>query len=102
MSVILLVEDDDSIRQVTSMHIQLVGHEVYEADTAQTARQLLCEHKPDLVLLDIMMPGEDGFSLGEYLIAQKMPVIFLTVKNCCTRSCPWTAYGSGGLCAQTI
>ena len=47
MSVILLVEDDDAIRQVTSMHIQLVGHEVYEADTAQTARQLLCEHKPD-------------------------------------------------------
>lgn len=81
MSVIMLVEDDDSIRQVTSMHIQLVGHEVLEAENAQVARQMIGEHKLDLVLLDIMMPGEDGFSLGEHLVAQKIPVIFLTAKT---------------------
>ena len=81
MADIMIVEDEASIRQVLSMHLKLVGHQVRQAQDAQTARLLYAEKAPDLALLDIMLPGEDGFSLGEYLIAQEVPVLFLTAKT---------------------
>ena len=79
MADILIVEDEAAIRQVLSMHVKLVGHRVYEAQDAQAARTLFAEKMPDLALLDIMLPGEDGFSLGEYLIARNVPILFLTL-----------------------
>jgi len=81
MADILIVEDEAAIRQVLSMHVKLVGHRVYEAQDAQAARMLFAEKMPDLALLDIMLPGEDGFSLGEYLIARNVPILFLTAKT---------------------
>ena len=81
MADILIVEDEAAIRQVLSMHVKLVGHRVYEAQDAQAARTLFAEKMPDLALLDIMLPGEDGFSLGEYLIARNVPILFLTAKT---------------------
>ena len=78
---ILIVEDEASIRQVTAMHLELVGHAVREAEDAQQARLSIAEKAPDLAILDVMMPGEDGFSLGESLIAAGIPVLFLTAKT---------------------
>ena len=63
------------------MHLQLAGYDVKELEDAACARDALREGKPALVLLDIMMPGEDGFSLGEDLIKAGIPVIFLTAKT---------------------
>ena len=68
MANILVVEDDTAIRQVLVMHLELVGHTCREADNASVARTLLDDFVPDAALLDVMMPGEDGFSLGEALI----------------------------------
>ncbi len=81
MADIMIVEDEASIRQVIRMHLSLVGHQVREAQDAQQARALYENKAPDLALLDIMLPGEDGFSLGEYLIAENVPVLFLTAKT---------------------
>ncbi|MBR4039449.1 MAG: response regulator transcription factor [Clostridia bacterium] len=81
MADIMIVEDEASIRQVLSMHLMLVGHRVREAQNAESARELFAQKAPDLALLDIMLPGEDGFSLGEYFIAQDVPVLFLTAKT---------------------
>lgn len=81
MADIMIVEDEVSIRQVLNMHLCLVGHHVREAQDALTARRLFEEKRPDLALLDIMLPGEDGFSLGEFLITQEVPVLFLTAKT---------------------
>ena len=81
MANIMIVEDEASIRQVLSMHLKLVGHQVRQAQDAQAARSLFAEKEPDLALLDIMLPGEDGFSLGEYLIDRGVPVLFLTAKT---------------------
>ncbi|MBQ7886731.1 MAG: response regulator transcription factor [Clostridia bacterium] len=81
MADIMIVEDEASIRQVLSMHLKLVGHRVREAQDAAQARALFEEKAPDLALLDIMLPGEDGFSLGEFLIGQSVPVLFLTAKT---------------------
>ena len=79
-----MVEDDPNIRMLTGMHLQLAGYAVRELEDAAAARAALAEEKPALVLLDIMMPGEDGFSLGEYLIREEIPVIFLTAKTAVT------------------
>jgi len=81
MADILIVEDEASIRQVLGMHLRLVGHQVCEAADAQQARLLIEEKAPDLALLDIMLPGEDGFSLGQFLIGWDVPVLFLTAKT---------------------
>ena len=81
METIFLVEDEPNIRMLTGMHLQLAGYIVKELEDAACARDALRKEKPALALLDIMMPGEDGFSLGEDLISAGIPVIFLTAKT---------------------
>lgn len=81
MANILVVEDDTAICQVLVMHLELVGHTCREADNASVARTLLDDFVPDAALLDVMMPGEDGFSLGEALISRGIPVLFVTAKT---------------------
>ena len=81
MAELLIVEDDASIREILHMHLSLVGHSVRKAQDAAQARLLMQERLPALALLDIMLPGEDGFSLGECFIAQDVPVLFLTAKT---------------------
>ena len=68
MAKILIVEDDASIRVMIRMHLSLVGHDVFEAEDACGARDILRREKIDLAILDVMLPGEDGFSIGEGLI----------------------------------
>ncbi len=81
MARILIVEDEESIRIVLAMHLSLVGYEVAQAEDAAGARRLLKEGHVDLGVLDVMLPGEDGFSLGKDLIGQGIPIIFLTAKT---------------------
>ena len=81
MANILIVEDDISIRVVTKMHLSLVGHAVFEAGDAAEAREILKKEAIDLAILDIMLPSEDGFSLGEDLISKGMSVLFLTART---------------------
>ena len=81
METIFLVEDEPNIRRLTGMHLQLAGYNVAELEDAAAARDALRKECPALVLLDIMMPGEDGFSLGQDLIKAGIPVIFLTAKT---------------------
>ena len=81
METIFLVEDEPNIRRLTGMHLQLAGYHVTELEDAACARDALRKEKPALVLLDIMMPGENGFSLGQDLIKAGIPVIFLTAKT---------------------
>lgn len=81
LETIFLVEDDLNIRRLTGMHLQLAGYDVRELEDAAAAREELHREQPTLVLLDIMLPGEDGFSLGEDLIRTGIPVIFLTAKT---------------------
>jgi len=81
MADILIVEDDASIREILHMHLSLVGHCARAAQDAVQARRCAAERLPDLALLDIMLPGEDGFSLGQFLMDQGVPVLFLTAKT---------------------
>jgi len=84
MARILIVEDEAAIRQVVAMHLQLVGHAVLQAEDAAAAREILVHTQADLAVLDVMLPGEDGFSLGQDLIRQEIPVLYLTAKTAVT------------------
>jgi CheY-like chemotaxis protein len=82
---VLLVEDDDNIRLITRTSLEgLTSWSVIEANSGQVALTLAGAELPDLILLDIMMPGMDGpttFShLKEKADTADIPVIFMTAK----------------------
>lgn len=81
MAAILFVDDEPSIREMLKKVLKLSGHLPLEASGAEAAREIMQTQKPDLALVDIMMPGEDGFSLAKDLIAAGIPVLFLTART---------------------
>lgn len=81
MALILLCDDEPSIREMLQTHLVLAGHTCLCAADAREARELLASQTPEVALLDVMMPGEDGFSLGKSLVTQGVPVLFLTAKT---------------------
>lgn len=85
MAKILLIEDEAALREIVAFNLQSAGHSVVESDNANDALMLLDELLPDLVLLDIMLPGLKGdqfLSLlrGNPAFAQ-LPVIVVSAKN---------------------
>jgi len=79
---LLLVDDEATLREPLAEYLSRQGFVVHEAESAAKARSALAETRPDLVLLDVMMPGEDGLSLCRHLIeSRKLPVIFLTARG---------------------
>jgi DNA-binding response OmpR family regulator len=81
MQRILIVEDDKSISDLVQMNLTLVGYECDQAKDGDEGRRLANKTAPDLVLLDIMLPGADGFTLMEQGVFGGVPVIFLTAKD---------------------
>ena len=79
---LLLVDDERTLREPLAEYLTGQGFVVQEAESAAAARSLLTRETPDLVLLDIMMPGEDGLSLCRHLVESRgLPVILLTAKG---------------------
>ena len=64
-----------------SINLQLVGYEVFTAEDGIVAENFLEKQKVDLILLDVMIPGIDGFSLIEKIKKHNIPVIFVTAKE---------------------
>ncbi|MEA2999560.1 MAG: two-component system, OmpR family, response regulator [Sphingomonadales bacterium] len=78
---ILVVDDERDIRDPLAAYLSKNGLRVTKAESAAAARRLLAAHAVDLILLDIMMPGEDGLSLAGFVRATSAtPVILLTAK----------------------
>ena len=81
---ILVVDDDSEIRQMLADYLQRNGLRVSQADGGRAMRALMDTHAVDLVVLDVMMPGEDGLSLCRNLRAGKhraVPVVLLTARD---------------------
>ena len=79
---ILVVEDEREIRDPLAGYLIRNRLRVTKADNAAAARQVLAAHAIDLVLLDIMMPGEDGLALAGFIRATTpIPIILLTAKT---------------------
>jgi two-component system OmpR family response regulator len=79
---LLLVDDEPSLREPLAAYLTRQGFTVREAVSAADARAQLFDETPDLVLLDIMMPGEDGLSFCRHLVETRaIPTIFLTARG---------------------
>lgn len=79
---LLLIDDEPDLREPLAEYLSRQGFAVTEAASAAEARSRLREALPDLVLLDIMMPGEDGLSLCRHIgEALSVPVILLTARG---------------------
>ncbi len=81
MAKILIVEDEKSINDLILMNLSLVGHICSQAFDGNEAFSALNECNPDLILLDVMIPHRDGFSLMQEKVFKEVPVIFLTAKD---------------------
>jgi len=78
---LLLVDDERAIRDPLASYLSRNGFRVTKAENSAAARQMLAAYAIDLILLDIMMPGEDGLALcGHVRATSEVPVILLTAK----------------------
>ena len=79
---VLVVDDDADVRMLLTMYLALDGFVAEEADCAAAALEAIRRHRPDLVLLDVMMPGRDGLDLlSEIRRAGDLPVIMVTARG---------------------
>lgn len=81
---ILVVDDEPAIRDMISTALDVAGFDCLQAENAQQAHAMIIDEKPDLVLLDWMMPGTSGIELIRRLqrdeLTKNVPVIMLTAK----------------------
>ena len=82
---ILIVEDEKNIVDILSFNLSKEGYETLEAYDGEAGLQLALEQNPDLILLDIMLPGDDGYTILEQLKSmpsvKDVPVIMVTAKE---------------------
>lgn len=79
---VLVVDDDPTVSEVVSGYLDRAGHLVDRAGDGPTALALAGEHRPDLVVLDLMLPGMDGLEVCRRLRARgPVPVIMLTARG---------------------
>jgi two-component system, OmpR family, phosphate regulon response regulator PhoB len=82
---ILIVDDESAIRDMLRVALEMAEYHVLEAGNAQEAHGLIIDKKPDLILLDWMMPGTSGVELARRLkrdeVTSDIPIIMLTAKG---------------------
>ena len=79
---LLLVDDDADIRESLGEYLMSNGFDVMQAENAEAARAAILAHKFEIIILDIMMPGEDGLSLCRHISSHsKTPIILLSALN---------------------
>jgi len=83
-SKILIVEDETPIREMIAFHLARAGYETVEAPDCQSARQLLADERPDLALIDWMLPDMSGLELTRQIKRdsdqEDLAVIMLTAR----------------------
>jgi DNA-binding response OmpR family regulator len=79
---ILSIDDQPDIRKLIRMTLEFKRFNVIEADSGEAGLRLARSHRPDAILLDVMMPGLDGLAVSQTLAADpelsKIPVVMLT------------------------
>jgi two-component system OmpR family response regulator len=80
---VLVVDDEPNILALLSASLRLSGFEVHAADNAASAQRTAAQVRPDIVVLDVMLPDCDGFTLARRLREQheQLPVLFLTARD---------------------
>ena len=84
MTTVLVVDDEAPIRLLCRVNLEAEGMKVIEASDGDTGLELARAEHPDVVLLDVMMPGRSGWEVAEELLADEstssIPIIFLTAR----------------------
>ncbi len=82
---ILVVDDDKNLVKVLKVALSKAGYRVFIAYDGEQALKRIERVTPDLVILDVMMPGMDGIEVARYLLtfggSRRIPIIFLSVKS---------------------
>ncbi len=80
---LLLVDDEDNLRSMLQAALRHVGFEVYPVATGREALQAVSDVRPDLIVLDVMLPDLDGFDVTRRLRQEgnRTPILFLTAKD---------------------
>jgi two-component system, OmpR family, response regulator ResD len=82
MTTVLVVDDEPIVRDVVVRYLEREGYETLAAGDGDRARELLEQHSPNLVVLDVMLPGTDGLELCRWIRAHSdLPVIMLTARG---------------------
>ncbi len=84
MTSVLVIDDEAPIRLLCRVNLEAEGMTVLEASDGPTGLEQARENTPDVVLLDVMMPGLDGWRVAEQLLqddrTSEIPIIFLTAR----------------------
>ena len=83
---ILIVDDDSDFVELIKLRLEHAGYKVYTASSGEEGVEKFSKEKPDLILLDIFMPGIDGFEMlyilkNNYPNTEHLPVIMITARN---------------------
>jgi DNA-binding response OmpR family regulator len=82
MTTVLVVDDEPTIREIVAGYLERDGYRTLEAADGNRARELLERDPPDLVVLDVMLPGADGLELCRWIRSRsRLPVIMLTARG---------------------
>jgi DNA-binding response OmpR family regulator len=82
MTTVLVVDDEPIVRDVVVRYLERDGYETLQAADGRSARALIESHRPDLVVLDVMLPGTDGLTLCRWIRTNgDLPVIMLTARG---------------------
>ncbi|BAQ09529.1 DNA-binding response regulator [Bacillus sp. OxB-1] len=81
MNKILIVDDDPNILELVNIHLVQAGYSVMKASNGEEALKLVETDLPDLAVVDVMMPGMDGYTLTQRLREEDLPVLLLTAKG---------------------
>jgi DNA-binding response OmpR family regulator len=82
VATVLVVDDEPIVREVVVRYLKREGYATLEAGHGDRARELVEQHHPDLVVLDVMLPGTDGLELCRWIRSRsELPVIMLTARG---------------------
>ena len=82
MATVLVVDDEPIVREVVVRYLEREGHTTLQADHGDRAQEMIERQHPDLVVLDVMLPGKDGLELCRWIRARsELPIILLTARG---------------------
>jgi len=85
MNTVLVVEDGLTDMEIISRYLQQAGYSVISATSSEEAQDKIDKNKPDLIFLDVILPGKSGFEICRELKnnpnTSKIPVVFCSTKN---------------------
>jgi two-component system, OmpR family, alkaline phosphatase synthesis response regulator PhoP len=82
---VLVIDDEPDVLMLCRMNLEFAGHEVLEASSGEAGLEIALAERPDVVVLDVMLPTRDGLAvlsdLSSEASTRNVPVILLTAKN---------------------